>query len=249
MTPMHCPNCRHDNPATTRFCHSCGAVLVEDAPGLGRRRVLRPWGLRRAAPPTISPEMPEIPRRNPPRVDALARLDLVLAGGVVVAVVAATLWFPRSMASDATPAASTPPGPSEAVTIVVTTPLQATSVTSPALVEPTQAPTPSPAREPPRPPRAAAPRLAPAPIVPVAAPPSAETPAVEAPPAPPAPPPLPPPVRTDRWDPLREALAACRLQGNIFERAMCEQGARIRHCTEHWDLIELCPSGRPAITQ
>ena len=32
---MHCPYCRETNAPTTRFCTSCGAVLVEEAPGGG----------------------------------------------------------------------------------------------------------------------------------------------------------------------------------------------------------------------
>jgi hypothetical protein len=248
---MHCANCRHDNPSTTRFCHACGAVLVEDAPGVGRRRVLRPWGLRRSAPPTISPDLPEIPRPRTPRFDALVRLDLMLAAGVVVAIVAATVWFPRSMASDA-PVSSAAPVASEAVTVVVSTPLRATSVTSPALVEPAPPPAaePQPAqrRDPPRPARSE-PRPVALPEAPAASAPVLESPVVAEPVAAPPPPPPAPPKARDRWDALRESLAACRSQGNILERAMCEQGARIRHCTEHWDVVELCPSGRPAITQ
>jgi hypothetical protein len=245
---MHCPNCRHDNPSTTRFCNACGAVLVEDAPGLGRRRVLRPWGLRRSAPPTISPDMPEIPRPARTRFDAASRLDLAFAGSVVVALIAATTLFPRSMAADATRVVAEAPASAEAVTIVVTTPLQATSVSSPALVEPAREPTPAPAKAPPRPARAETPRPAvlPAPVEPIETPAPVETPVVEAS-VPPPPPPAPAAPR-DRWDPLREALAACRVQGNLFERAVCEQGARIRHCGDWWDLVELCPSGRVAHT-
>src|SRR5687767_9087182 len=57
---MHCPHCRSDNASTTRFCIECGAVLVESTPGGGRRRVLRPWGLRKSAPLTESPALPEM---------------------------------------------------------------------------------------------------------------------------------------------------------------------------------------------
>ena len=89
---MHCPTCRHDNPATTRFCSACGAVLVESAPDGGRRRVLRPWGMRRTAPPTISPDMPDLAEAGIPtrgtRLDPAVRFDFWIVGGLVAAVVA-----------------------------------------------------------------------------------------------------------------------------------------------------------------
>lgn len=245
---MHCPNCRHDNPSTTRFCNACGAVLVEDAPGVGRRRVLRPWGLRRSAPLTISPDIDAPQAPHPPRCNASVHLDLVLAASVIVAIIGATALFPRSMASDATPQAAAPAATaSEAVTTIVVPPLHTTSMSAPALVEPAIAPRRPAAAAPPRKPKEAV-RSPPAPVVVSVAVEPVEAPAVEVPPAPPPPPPVAPAPR-DRWDGLRDALSACELQTNVLDRAMCEQGARIQYCTQLWDLVELCPSGRPAITQ
>jgi hypothetical protein len=89
---MHCPTCRHDNPATTRFCRACGAVLVESAPDGGRRRVLRPWGMRRTAPPTISPDMLDLAdagiSTRGTRLDPAVRFDFWIVGGFIVALVA-----------------------------------------------------------------------------------------------------------------------------------------------------------------
>jgi len=93
---MHCPTCRHENPATTRFCRGCGAVLVESSPDGRRRRVLRPWGMRRSAPLTVSPDMPDLiddpGELHGTRLDVTMRYDRWIVVGLVLAVIAGT-WI------------------------------------------------------------------------------------------------------------------------------------------------------------
>ena len=55
-----------------------------------------------------------------------------------------------------------------------------------------------------------------------------------------------PPV--DRFDGLRIALAGCGGRG-LFDRAVCEQQARLEHCAGYWGTAPLCPSGRYDHTQ
>ena len=95
---MHCPHCRLENAASTRFCTSCGAVLVESTPDGGRRRVLRPWGLGSSAPLTESPAMPDLAAahvlaRDGPAV-RVRRLPWMLGGGIGVLAVAGMLAYP-----------------------------------------------------------------------------------------------------------------------------------------------------------
>jgi hypothetical protein len=245
---MHCPTCRHDNASTTRFCTACGAVLVESVRGVGRRRVLRPWGLRRAAPATTSPDMPElaamhrgIARRSgwPAR-----KLGVFLVGGIAVTAVAGTLVYPYAAPHEEVPRRADPP----IVLLEIAPappPVQETVLRAPPLVELNV-----PARKESRqrhvvretsPP---APAEAPPPTPDIATPPPA---AVE--PAPPAPVTPPPAAPVDRFDPLRNALRSCAARDGVFERATCEQRARIDHCAGYWDQAPLCPSGRREHTQ
>jgi hypothetical protein len=261
---MHCPTCRHDNPATTRFCSACGAVLVESAPDGGRRRVLRPWGMRRTAPPTISPDMPDladagIPTRGT-RLDPAVRFDFWIVGALVVAVLAVA-WIrgsPRpghEMLHDA----GTPVAAGSTAYVSATTPpiVQEARLKAPPLVD-----VPPPATQPPPvTPRVAAAAPLPArapgrgpvaiPVV-VAAQPVETVVDVgrsEAPVPPVAPVQATPPPVSDRWQPLRGALAQCGAVNGAIGRAMCEQEARLAHCDGYWGLVALCPTTRSEFGQ
>jgi hypothetical protein len=249
---MHCPNCRESNAATTRFCTACGAGLVENAPGGGRRRVLRPWGLRRSAPLTESPAMPDLAQaraaalrannRAKPRFDVLVVCGLAIVGaaGVVAYPFTITAEMARPAAADERTVAQ-----EALVTVTGISTVRETQLASPALLEPPPAPPPAvkpkPVVQPPAEPaeRKVSPaRTDPAPVL-------------EPPPAAP-PPSLEPPVvaertvvaPTDRWQPLRAQLAACGTADGVFQRAMCEQGARLKHCDGQWGETPLCPAGR-----
>jgi hypothetical protein len=228
-------------------------VLVEEAPGGGRRRILRPWGLRRSAPPTVSPDLPDLRSEtvgSAPAAGAGWRLDLWFAGAVVAAVSVVAALYPGLQASES----RTPPRNGEtvlaapAVVSLPMTPVAAeTRLSSPALVEPAR-PMAAPPSKPEPPARSRERSREP---VPVAAPPD---PVPEPPPAPivvaAAPP---PPVAVarpapDRWQALRDQLGGCVALG-LFERAMCEQRARLQHCDGYWGHVGLCPAGRTEFGQ
>jgi hypothetical protein len=256
---MHCPTCRHDNPATTRFCSACGAVLVESAPDGGRRRVLRPWGMRRTAPPTISPDMPDLADAGIPdrgtRLDPTVRFDFWIVGGLVVVLVAVALVngatrSGRTAAQDA----SAQVAAGLAAYVSATTPVivQEADLKAPPLVDVSLAA----AQTPPMKPRVATAAPLPArdlargpvavPVIFAVQPGEAVVDAgrSEAP-APPAvlAQALPPPV-SDRWQPLRSALAHCGSVNGPIGRAMCEQEARLAHCEGFWGLVAVCPITR-----
>lgn len=258
---MHCPTCRQPNAATTRFCTSCGAVLVEEAPGGGRRRVLRPWGLRRSAPLTIAPDVFDC---NLPLTAKAGgtRVELWLAAGVIVVVtVFAAVHWRRAPAM-------VPPAGQQAVvaqvadvTLPASTQMHETRMSAPALVDPAataEAPRPAVVAAAPVPSPAALPRPVGnrgAPAVPVAYVGPARDTVIDdgqsaEPPAPvvAAAPPSPPPAPSDRWQPLRNKLAACEPLA-LLERAICEQGARLAHCDGHWGIAPLCPAGRTEFGQ
>ena len=266
---MHCPHCRSDNAATTRFCTSCGAVLVEEAPGGGRRRVLRPWGLRKSAPLTIAPDFPDlVPVLDAPDPARAARTDIWLASGVIALVVAAFALYPATRA----PAPASLETVAAARTVVAAhapAMLRESLVLSPALVEPKlDSPQARPASAAPsataRATPVATPSSAPAPMMRAAAnrgagvvavtyplPPrdaiigdgrSAEPPVRVAAVSPPV------PRSVDRWEPLRDALGHCTSLG-MLDRAMCEQGARLTHCDGFWGHVALCPQGRTEFGQ
>jgi hypothetical protein len=244
---MHCPNCRHDNAASTRFCTSCGAVLVESTPDGRRRRVLRPWGLLRSAPLTVSPAMPEIvaAARADRGMRGSRRLDLRFAAGTAVVALAGTFLYPYARALDAPRIEHVVPAEPVVVTTTSSHAVQEAVVAAPALVEPlrprsrtlvTVVPRESPRDAAPN--ARAAPAAPPLPAV-VAEPPPvvAQAPVVVAQAAAPAP-------SRDRWQPLRDALSRCGARHGMFERATCEQGARLAHCDGAWGETALCPVAR-----
>lgn len=262
---MHCPTCRHDNPSTTRFCRACGAVLVESAPDGRRRRVLRPWGLRRSAPPTISPDMPDLglphstALANP--LDALARVDVWIVAGLVAVVVAAT-WLNGNVrnGADSFPEMTSQAvaGAASYVSVIAPPIVQEARLKAPPLVEAAPRPpqagaaerraaaadSPAAARSPPRT----------APVAPVIASLAREPATIEEPRVV-SPPPATASVATatsrapDRWEQLRASLAQCGAVGGTIAQAMCEQEARLAKCDGFWGLVPSCPVRRTEFGQ
>jgi len=256
---MHCPNCREDNAPMTRFCTSCGAVLVEEAPGGGRRRVLRPWGLRNSAPLTISPDLPDLVLS--PIVDERRawRMDLGLAGAViamVVLVAALHPWLRRAAAEPTSRVDERVVAAPVAMSVATPPIVHETRLAAPALVERAPAnvrPDAIPAKAAVSPPATAiAPRPSGArglPAVPVtyAMPPReailGDGQGVNSPDAPGPEAVSVPAAEPDRWQVLRSELHRCQPLG-LFDRATCEQRARLAHCDSYWGHVALCPSQR-----
>lgn len=109
---MLCAYCRHENPRSSRFCVGCGAVLVESGKDGRPRRVLRPWGLLRQAPLTVTPSMPDVAEaraahlgaRNAPR--GARHIVFASAAAAVVAAVAFAYSGPVPVDAGLTAAAS-----------------------------------------------------------------------------------------------------------------------------------------------
>lgn len=256
---MHCPNCREDNAPSTRFCTSCGAVLVEEAPGGGRRRVLRPWGLHNSAPLTISPDLPDLDLSPIVAERRAWRMDLGLAGAVVAVVVLVAALHPWLRRAEAEPTSRVDErmvGAPVAMSVATPPVMHETRLAAPALVERAPAsvrPDAVPAKTAVSPPANAAPSrgsgargLPAVPVTYAMSPREALTgdghgvdaPEVPAPAAVNA-----PPAEPDRWQVLRSELDRCQPLG-IFERATCEQRARLAHCDSYWGHVALCPSQR-----
>lgn len=245
---MHCPHCRRDNAATTRFCVGCGAVLVEEKPGGGRRRVLRPWGLRKSAPLTISPDVSgHAP--PPPEEDGPFRTDLWLAGAVVGVLALGSVLYPALRGPAASRAAGVDAGLAVAPPRAAAPAVREVRVAAPALVEARTLPAPPaavPVAAAPAPARPTVARHAPA-VVPVEVAPPRETAVAEVRAVEPAAVPPAAPARAapapDRWQALRDELGRCAPLG-LLDRAMCEQHARLSRCDGYWGHAELCPAGR-----
>ena len=249
---MNCPNCRQDNPATTRFCTSCGAVLVENTPDGRRRRVLRPWGLGHA-PLTESPAMPEIAAAREaldPR--ARRRLDVGFVGGVIAVTIGALLIYPYARALDTLHDVDAAPMPARVSLIADSALLDAYR-----LVQPAMAPLPrafilsAHAGEPAlaRADRERLSRARQAKDTPAVAPPPEPLPmprtaVVETSAALAVQPRMSVPIPIDRWQSLKQTLRHCASVDGVFGRAACEQGARLGPCDGFWGLVEHCPAGR-----
>lgn len=250
---MNCPNCRHDNPSTTRFCTNCGGVLVENTPDGRRRRVLRPWGMGHA-PLTESPAMPEITAALTARAKHTRRPSSArFAGGTVVVAMGAMLLYPYARAIDAPQEADEPMTRTHVIPMAQAKTPEAHRLSVPEMHPLPQAFTFSmrfseSVTTPPRRENRARvrqkPEALPAPTVPAPVEPAREV-AVHQPPALAVPPPVPssPPV-ADRWQALQETLSRCSAADGVFRRAMCEQGARLAHCDGYWGAVEHCPAGR-----
>lgn len=268
---MHCAYCRHENPRSSRFCVGCGAVLVESGKDGRSRRVLRPWGLLRQAPLTVTPSMPDVAEARAAHLGARARppgsrqIVIAMAALLVMAALAYAYSGPAAVEAEVAAAASlthsAPLRASEPVHVLTPTRL---AVEVPVSAPPLNAPPPAAPktqRSSSRPAagtaratsevgddaRRSAQRAAtqPASFV-VAA--SDRVPVisdgagvVDVAPEAPA---VPPPVAAsvDRWAVLRGSLAACEFEGGIFARATCAERARLDNCVHYWGHHALCPA-------
>jgi hypothetical protein len=209
--------------------------------------------MRRTAPPTISPDMPDLaddPAALRPAADVSSRIDFWIVAGLVLAVIAAT-WLAGRVRPAAPESAAAVPAVAQRlpsyVTVAMPPMVQAARLKAPPLVEVPPAQSPS---QPPAKPRAASATAA------RAAPPAAAvvaTPTIDAASEPARPEPAPlvvavapssPPPAADRWQPLRSAVARCASISGLIPRALCEQEARLAHCDGFWGVVPACPVQR-----
>jgi hypothetical protein len=177
------------------------------------------------------------------------RLDPMFAGGVALVAVAGLLVYPYASADESSHALREDERLGTRTTVVAVPTLSTvreSAVSAPALVEPLPRAPPPRAAKAVNSPIEGAQRSAPAVATPV---PTTPIPEHEVAVGggqgadPPAPPPE-PPVPVDPWQTLRDALGACARSSGLWERATCEQGARLAHCDGYWGNVALCPSGR-----
>ena len=215
--------------------------------------MLRPWGLRKSAPMTESPALPEMAAARKARRAAGSRkrpLFKVAAGVVGIVALSGVIAYPyTSIVEEPTQSADevAAKAPPQVVAIADMTAIK-DRVVSPALETEAVPVMPPVVTKPAAPPVVEPPPRASARVT-VAEPPPAvirETPASEAPVVPVVVARVEEPARApvDPWQPLRDALTACsRVQG-LWDRATCEQRARLASCDGHWGLVVLCPAGR-----
>jgi hypothetical protein len=215
--------------------------------------------MRRTAPPTISPDMPDLMDAGittpGTRLDPAVRFDFWIVGGLVVALVAVA-WVNGATRPGRDPLhdASAQVGAGSAAYVSATTPpiVQEARLKAPPLVDVSPAATqpavvtPRVTAAPPSPARGQARGLAAMPVV-VATQPGES--AIddgrgEAPSMPVAPIQATPPPVSDRWQLLRSALAQCGAVNGAIARAVCEQEARLAHCEGFWGLVTVCPTTR-----
>lgn len=181
-----------------------------------------------------------------------SRLDLRVAGGIGLIAIAGLLVYPYANAdeapvSSARSGAKTPEPPTvvsvATMSAVREAPMAAPPLTLPYVPRPdrqegSKVASPSAQRiaSRPAPTIVAAPPLEPAQPVGVS-----DAPPRDDPPPQPAPPPAPP---ADPLQALKNALGACGRLTGVFERAMCEQRARLDQCDGYWGAVALCPAGR-----
>lgn len=232
---------------------------MESAPDGGRRRVLRPWGMRRTAPPTISPDMPDLADAEMPtrgtRLDPAVRFDLWIVGGLVVALVAVAWVNGATRPSRDSPHDASALAAGSAAYVTATTPsiVQEARLKAPPLVDVSSVATqrtevtPHVIANAPSPARGQARGPAGIPVVIATQQPSVsviDDARSEAPAPPVAPIQATPPPVSDRWQPLRSALAQCGAVNGTIGRAVCEQEARLAHCEGFWGLVTFCPTTR-----
>lgn len=189
------------------------------------------------------------------------RFDLIVAGGIALVTVAGLVAYPYANADETSRGSRAGERPVERTTVTVpalstvresTVSAQPLVEASPAAAAPAPFPTAATIISPAEGTRRPGARSSPAAAVPVAPPLPAREPVVarDGPSVdPPAPPPPAPPAPVDPWQTLRDALGACAQSSGLWERATCEQRARLAQCDGYWGNVAVCPGGRTEFGQ